>query len=195
MASPRNVTFDRLLPLFQSDSDEENASTVLACVSDGPKVSMRCGDTEHASCVVPRFASPAPAPLATPVEAAPNSTKDDASAPVAPKQLSPLGAAIERCASEVSLSLAYKALGEHSGLGFGPSFKIIERMCIGDAEAMATIAAPPDMQFSMHPTVLDAAFQSVSMLHGLDSDAFIPAAVDTIFLCGGQALPRLRPHC
>ena len=62
---------------------------------------------------------------------------------------------------------------------------------------MATIAAPPDMQFSMHPTVLDAAFQSVSMLHGLDSDAFIPAAVDMIFLCGGQALPArsLRAHC
>ncbi len=88
----------------------------------------------------------------------------------------------KRYARDVNLTLAYSSLEAFSGLKFGAAFRRINSLRIArhGCEALAAIT-PPDVEMgvddasaAMHPAVLDAAFQAMAFLHGLDSDMFVP---------------------
>ena len=73
------------------------------------------------------------------------------------------------------------------GIDFGPSFRGVARVWVGDGEAIARIEAPADMLASVatyrfHPALLDAAIHPLATLLDDDGAAFLPVAFDRLEL-------------
>jgi len=74
-----------------------------------------------------------------------------------------LGAVRGRCTGEVAKQDIYRLFGA-AGLQYGPRFRAMERLWVGEDEALGQIEVHPTLQddvadYQIHPTVLDAAFQ------------------------------------
>ncbi len=71
----------------------------------------------------------------------------------------------ERCLGELSGTACYEGL-KKIGLEYGPTFQAIERLWVGDGEALGEIALPdllvPELeQYQFHPAALDACLQVI----------------------------------
>jgi thioester reductase-like protein len=186
IATITKARFERFLPLFTGGNEE----TSMQAVTDGPRLALMSGagkeQAQHFSCNLPRFPPEVPAAIFV---------EEKAEAPTDGQQQTPL---LERIRAslknqgggDVNLPLAYKALETHSGLNFGASFQAIEKLTVTGAEALSTIAPPPDNQFALHPTALDACFQTMAFLHGLDADSFVPFELGQLSLIAAAAPGR-----
>lgn len=104
----------------------------------------------------------------------------------------------QRCPAEFDADAVYAAMGR-IGPEFGPSFRVIEKLCVGPAEAWADVRAPQGLgnePFRIHPVLLDACFQTAAGALGLldaGSDAglvHVPVGIESVDLMGvpGDAL-------
>ena len=86
-----------------------------------------------------------------------------------------------------------------AGLEYGPEFRGLRGLALGDGIAVAELAAG-DAVFRLDPRVLDAAFQSLAAALPRDRrDAVVPSRVDRFAVWGGApswSVVRLRaPDC
>ena len=191
----RNSSFLRYLPLWktasvskQSGSADIKAKPIqLAVSTDGPRVVFHAPsdvDQEYMVCTVPAagFSAKSTPPLAIDGK---------------------LEVVKQRARLRVDLALAYRNAAKHSGLDFGPCFLGMKALWVseGSTEAVATLKPAPrdqsgevDHGFPVHPCVLDAVFQTVSFLNGLDSDNFVPAELGLIQLFLKQGQNRVPDH-
>jgi amino acid adenylation domain-containing protein len=85
-----------------------------------------------------------------------------------------------RCATEPDIE-AYHARLEAYGFDYGPTFRGITHLHLGDDEALARIALPDDValplgQHHVHPALLDASFQALVTAAAPDTAAPAPSA-------------------
>jgi len=71
----------------------------------------------------------------------------------------------ERCLGDLTGTACYEGL-KKIGLEYGPTFQAIERLWIGDGEALGEIAVPEELgseveQYQFHPAALDACLQVI----------------------------------
>ncbi|HEX4382373.1 MAG TPA: SDR family NAD(P)-dependent oxidoreductase [Myxococcales bacterium] len=78
-----------------------------------------------------------------------------------------LSAIQARCAGEVEAASIY-ARFEELGLDYGPSFRGLEGLWLGDGEALARLRPDREEGYGIAPAVLDAALQAVLVLRGGD---------------------------
>lgn len=100
-----------------------------------------------------------------------------------------LDAVRARCASPFAPADLYADLGAR-GLEYGPSFQAVERLWRGEQEALATLAAPPQIrpeigEYGIHPVLLDAGLQVLAAAFQTGSDAgdrrpYLPLAIDRV---------------
>jgi phthiocerol/phenolphthiocerol synthesis type-I polyketide synthase C len=182
-SAPGTITdakFLRLLPLWVGadlEADEEgavaDANHAVEVAADGPRLSLRCDGKEYMSCATPRNAADAPAALSGSADAKLGGVKA-------------LFGAADKGVTAINLQLAYKAMAQHSGLVFGETFRRITSLKTKGVDALAEIEPPAaaegevEGEFSVHPCVLDAAFQALAFVRGLDSDSFVPVGADAI---------------
>ncbi|CAM9878889.1 unnamed protein product, partial [Chrysoparadoxa australica] len=106
-----------------------------------------------------------------------------------------------RCSTSVEVDALYSSLSS-LGWKFGPKFRRIESIAVGDGEALALVkACDPSMceewellGFGMHPAVMESAMQSISALCEEGSDVFLPAAIGTLTLTGATPGTSLYVH-
>ncbi|OMG70997.1 SDR family NAD(P)-dependent oxidoreductase, partial [Burkholderia ubonensis] len=77
------------------------------------------------------------------------------------------------------------------GLAYGPAFRAIERIHVGDGQALARLRLPPEAGatmagFVLHPGMLDAALQASAGLAepGRDARLALPFAIDAVDIVG-----------
>lgn len=87
---------------------------------------------------------------------------------------------LARCTDEVPVEQHYDAM-RASGLDYGPRFRGITRLWAGSGEAIAELrlaAGLADARYAIHPTMLDAAFQTVAAaVRQDDESSYLPAGV------------------
>lgn len=91
-----------------------------------------------------------------------------------------------RCSNQVDTNLLYQQLSER-GLQYGPWFQGIEKLWTGEDEVLAKITAHEgvanEAHYQLHPSLLDACFQSLICLLGDDQDtAYLPVEIEHIAL-------------
>jgi phthiocerol/phenolphthiocerol synthesis type-I polyketide synthase C len=80
---------------------------------------------------------------------------------VGPTPPAPLARLRERCGAELDADAFYGLL-RRKRLEYGPAFRRVASVARGDGEAVARVAAvPAGKGYTLHPTLLDAAFQSL----------------------------------
>ena len=101
--------------------------------------------------------------------------------------------------SRFSASLSTRdiyGLFEKRGIHFGPAFRVVERMELGEGEAMAKLNLPEQLSgelpdYCIHPVLLDAALQTIAMIH--INRAENKESRDTLWLfCGLEQLRIAR---
>jgi phthiocerol/phenolphthiocerol synthesis type-I polyketide synthase C len=110
-----------------------------------------------------------------------------AAAEPGPAAPAPLERLRDRCGAELDADEFYTFL-RRKRLEYGPAFRRVAAVARGDGEAMARVVTPPPGQgYTLHPTLLDAAFQSLV--------ATLPAAADPMDeLLLPVGLAELRLH-
>jgi acyl transferase domain-containing protein/acyl carrier protein len=114
-----------------------------------------------------------------------------------------------RCPKEIPGDDLYARL-EGNGLQYGPCFRGIERVWLGDGEALGQLRVPPALEsevdaYWLHPAVLDAAFQVLAAatpdeaIDGGGENLYLPIRVDQVRVYGRPARQlwshaRLRPN-
>ena len=88
-----------------------------------------------------------------------------------------------RCRQSLSPEEVYGDF-EASGLEFGPAFRAIAELRLGDSEAVARLVPPHEVtlasaeSYALHPVIMDAALQVLTRAHGLEAEsAFMPVEV------------------
>jgi acyl transferase domain-containing protein len=116
-----------------------------------------------------------------------------------------LNAVRARCANPIALADLYAAMGSR-GLEYGPAFQAVEQLWRGEREALAVLAAPPEVEpdigaYGIHPVLLDAGLQVLAAAIQEDTDAddrrpYVPLAIDRVVaqLAGASAPHRLWAH-
>ncbi len=88
---------------------------------------------------------------------------------VLPAKAGDLPGVPQRCPTEFDADAVYSAL-VRSGPEFGPSFRAVEKLWVGEAEAWADVRAPQGLgrqAFRFHPVMVDACFQTAAGALGL----------------------------
>ena len=98
----------------------------------------------------------------------------------------PISDAQARCETRLAGADLYRRIGER-GINFGSSFRGIDEMWTGTAEALGRIVPPTAVAASMapyrfHPALLDAAIHPVVALLAGDDTAFLPIAMRSLHL-------------
>ena len=86
----------------------------------------------------------------------------------------------ERCDTTVSVPLFYKSLRKYSNVDFGESFRRIQSCFVcgrDDDVAIANLAPPVDLDWTVHPTILDACFQLCGIAFGLHIGPCVPTSL------------------
>jgi len=103
----------------------------------------------------------------------------------------PLAAIRARCNMTLAVNEHYAAM-ESRGLVYGPTFRALHEIHRCDGEALSRIALPESLShelkaYTLHPVLLDAAFQSVAATLPQDGDAaatFLPVGVGALYIYG-----------
>ena len=102
----------------------------------------------------------------------------------------------QRCGDPHDAERYYRIFQE-LGFDYGPTFRVIESVAIGDGCAMARLALDPSLskdfeQYVLHPTLIDGALQTVVALLASEEGGVphLPFAIDEIEILGS-----LTPHC
>ncbi len=72
------------------------------------------------------------------------------------------------------------------GIEYGPSFRAVQQVWLGDGEALAQVALTPsstDLQFQMHPVLLDAGLQLAGATLEGSLTPYLPVAVERFYCC------------
>src|SRR5262249_29390611 len=86
--------------------------------------------------------------------------------PVAEASVLDLASLQARCTQQFSAEQCYRAFTS-SGLDYGPGFRGLDTLCVGDDLALARLSLPAsviDARFVLHPSLQDAALQACSGL-------------------------------
>src|SRR3954454_23808505 len=98
-----------------------------------------------------------------------------------------------RCGNEIAKADFYRYF-HAMGMQYGPRFQGVERLWVGDGEALGQIDLPADLEdddrdYEIHPAVLDAAFQVLLGAVALDGSgrngaagAYLPVQIDQVRL-------------
>ncbi|GAA4798003.1 hypothetical protein GCM10023307_25010 [Lysobacter hankyongensis] len=91
----------------------------------------------------------------------------------------------------------YYRIFQTLGFDYGPTFRVIQEVAIGEGCALARLALDPSLskdfeQYILHPTLIDGALQTVVALLAADEGGVphLPFAIDEIEILGS-----LTPHC
>jgi acyl transferase domain-containing protein/acyl carrier protein/aryl carrier-like protein len=91
----------------------------------------------------------------------------------------------------------YYRIFQNLGFDYGPTFRVIDSVAIGDGCALARLALDPSLskdfeQYVLHPTLIDGALQAVVALLATEEGGVphLPFAIDEIEILGS-----LTPHC
>ncbi|MEU3786084.1 SDR family NAD(P)-dependent oxidoreductase [Streptomyces sp900129855] len=92
----------------------------------------------------------------------------------------------ERCRAARTGDELYADLAGR-GLGYGPYFRIVERLWTGDGEALARLSLPsahraPGGRHALHPGMADAALHTIAGLLGPDDGVLMPFSADEVHL-------------
>ncbi|CAM3187981.1 SDR family NAD(P)-dependent oxidoreductase [Corallococcus sp. ZKHCc1 1396] len=110
-----------------------------------------------------------------------------------------LRAVRERCQAVLPRSDTY-ALFESRGMRYGPSLQTIQTLYSADREALAVLRLPDEARDAggmvLHPSLMDAALQTVISFPGDSTRMYLPFAVETLTVHGeldpeGHAYARL----
>lgn len=110
--------------------------------------------------------------------------------------------AIARCSERHEGELVYRLCAE-TEIGYGPAFQGVRRFWRSGHEIVAEIETPqdiaPDVADSLHPAVLDACLQAMSLNRPLESwhenqVTFVPVRIDRIRAFPGSPTPRIWAH-
>ncbi|WP_299486085.1 type I polyketide synthase [Acaryochloris sp. IP29b_bin.137] len=72
------------------------------------------------------------------------------------------------------------------GIEYGPSFRAVQQVWLGDGEALAQVALTPSstvLQFQMHPVLLDAGLQLAGATLEESLTPYLPVAVERFYCC------------
>ncbi len=103
-----------------------------------------------------------------------------------------LAGARSRCSQKLAIGDFYGSF-EQRGLNFGPGFRPLTAMQVGNGEAVAEFAVPscarePLGTFTVHPVALDACLQTVAAavmsLEGKESEMTLPAGLKRLRITG-----------
>jgi acyl transferase domain-containing protein/acyl-CoA synthetase (AMP-forming)/AMP-acid ligase II/acyl carrier protein len=103
-----------------------------------------------------------------------------------------------RCARQIDGEDFYTTAAAR-GMHFGPSFRAIEKLWLGETESLGWIQLPPSLTaeaaaYGVHPVLLDASFQvAVASAIQNDTDLFIPVGCDG-FRLHARPAARLWSH-
>jgi acyl transferase domain-containing protein/acyl carrier protein len=102
----------------------------------------------------------------------------------------------QRC-GEPHDSERYYRIFQKLGFDYGPTFRVIDSVAIGEGCALAKLVLDPSLsrdfeQYVLHPTLIDGALQAVVALLAADEGGVphLPFAIDEIEILGS-----LTPHC
>ncbi|MDP1794308.1 MAG: SDR family NAD(P)-dependent oxidoreductase, partial [Acidimicrobiales bacterium] len=103
-----------------------------------------------------------------------------------------LDAVRERCTRAVAGSDLYAGIATR-GIDFGPSFRGVREVLVGEGEVLGSIVAPADVEacgatYGFHPALLDAVIHPVVALLPDDGIAVLPIAL------GALNIHRVPPH-
>ncbi|MCH8149008.1 MAG: SDR family NAD(P)-dependent oxidoreductase, partial [Planctomycetes bacterium] len=101
-----------------------------------------------------------------------------------------------RCTRLIDRDQYFQQLRE-KGLAYGPTFQGLERLWLGDREALARITIPDPLladgnRYSFHPALLDACLQVVGALRPdpqAPAEVYLPFSVDEFHYYGGARSP------
>lgn len=111
-----------------------------------------------------------------------------------------LDAARTRCRTEISPADFYRSM-QARGLEYGPAFRAVEQLWVGDRETLAVLAAPAETLpeiggYGIHPALLDAGLQVLAPAlrgnsDGDDDRPHVPIRIDRVTTTApGAAAPR-----
>ncbi|MGN6323458.1 MAG: hydroxymethylglutaryl-CoA synthase [Dyella sp.] len=88
---------------------------------------------------------------------------------------------LQRCSTADPARL-YEAWRRHGGLDFGPSFRSLAELRVGDAEAMARVRVPETVPrgWAGDAVLLDGCFQTLAALLGLDVHGYVPMRIGAL---------------
>ncbi len=106
-----------------------------------------------------------------------------------------------RCAREVAAATVYAGLAA-AGIEHGPGLRALERVWLGEGEALAELARPAGAATAgrgvvLDPALADAALQALGVLVGAAAPAgerFLPAEVEALEIGATEWPGRLRAH-
>ncbi|MGV9970169.1 SDR family NAD(P)-dependent oxidoreductase [Nocardia beijingensis] len=90
---------------------------------------------------------------------------------------------LDRCPQHLAASEFYQRLAR-AGLPYGPAFRRVVDLRVGQHEALATLSDPDTDAVGVHPVLLDAAFQATyaAMSPRSDEQTWVPFAVDQVLV-------------
>ena len=90
----------------------------------------------------------------------------------------------ERCSKTIPVDVHYKHMLER-GLGFGPAFRGLTSIQLGENEALARVDLPgvvaaDTSSYYLHPAILDAALQAMAVLLPEGNKTYLPLSMDSV---------------
>jgi acyl transferase domain-containing protein len=99
-----------------------------------------------------------------------------------------------RCSGELDMRRVYSSLDSVSGLRLSGAFQSLSGGRVGDAEAVADVTLPTGLELADAQAVaLDACFQLLGIIAGLDSDFWAPTAAKRVAFFG--QIPVQGSYC
>lgn len=118
---------------------------------------------------------------------------DDGSQGHGAEELVPIAALKQACAQPVPGERYYQ-LFEQAGISYGPAFRTMQELYVGESFALARLAIPEQLkagfdQFVLHPAIVDGALQAVAgMAGGAEAgDPCLPFAIDAVEIARATA--------
>ncbi|XP_038079053.1 highly reducing polyketide synthase ZEA2-like [Patiria miniata] len=162
----KNINFTRVLP-WPEDSDSKKCTLNLGLVKDGAGIQVTFDGNLHSNAQI------------------------DVSSKTDVEESLPLEKITERCSTEVTGEEFYSRL-QDLGLSYGPAFQMVEKMFLGDGEALAVLHAVPDNKQRVQVAHLDATFQLALSAVGSNSAMYLPVHIDS-FELSREAIPSGQP--
>ncbi|XP_033641999.1 phenolphthiocerol synthesis polyketide synthase type I Pks15/1-like [Asterias rubens] len=149
----KNINFIRVLP-WPEESDSKKCTLKLGLEKDGAVMQVTSEGNEHSNGQTS------------------TSSKEK-------NNCLPLEKITERCSTEVTSEVFYERL-QDVGLSYGPAFQMVEKMFLGDGEALAILHPVPDNKQRIQIAHLDATFQLVLSAVGSSSAMYLPVHIDSL---------------
>ncbi|XP_022090459.1 uncharacterized protein LOC110979180 isoform X2 [Acanthaster planci] len=150
----KNINFTRVLP-WPEDTDPKKCTLKLGLVKDGAKMHVTCEGNQHSDAQMESLSSKTS------------------------ETCLPLREIQARCTTEVGSELFYSRLAA-VGLKYGPAFQPVEKMFLGDGEALAILNPVADNKQRIQIAHFDATFQLVLSAVGPFSAMYLPVRIDSL---------------